>query len=61
MDERIRLHTQLKKEIPAVKVKDHCDLCGKEIIEPPYVVREKTICQPCFWDWLAKITVRKDK
>ena len=57
---KLALHNAFKNtEIPAVKVHDHCDVCGEEIIEAPYVIGYKTYCSPCFFDWLR--SVRKEK
>lgn len=62
IDKKIQLHNETKKEI---SINDHpadcCDVCGRELTEPPYMNMGRTICQACFWDGLKKMTIRKGK
>ena len=60
IDKKIKLHTGRKKEINLNKPHERCDFCGREIEEPPYVNMGKTMCAPCFWEWLASIGIRKE-
>ena len=60
IDKKIRLHTGEKKEISLNNPHDHCDFCGDEINEPPYMNMGKTMCPKCFWEWLANIGIRKE-
>ena len=61
-DKKIKLHNAIKKEISLEHPHDHCDICGRELDEPPYMpfLSMKTVCQACFFEWLEQIGVRKE-
>lgn len=58
---KLKIHNEVKKEISAVKIKDHCEVCGLEITEPPMPIGVKTVCQACFWKWMKSVKIRKEK
>lgn len=53
MDKVYSLYS-VKKKIDRFQPRDHCDVCGREITEPPYMNMTTTICSSCFWDWIQE-------
>lgn len=61
IDKKIQLHNETKKEI---SINDHpadcCDVCGRELTEPPYMNMGRTICQACFWNEIWKRRIQNE-